>query len=69
MPTSVATRVSEFAVGTGAGVLVDRRGKHNYIHRDPECSAITKSHVGVYPTERTARAALPHVKACKNCRA
>lgn len=68
MTALTSTRLGEFSTGTGAGVLVDRRGKHNYIHLDPNCESITKNHVGVYPTERTARAALPHVKACKTCR-
>lgn len=65
---TTATRNSEFSIGTGSSVLVDRRGRHNYIHVDPECSEITKHKVGVYATERTARAAIPNVKACKNCR-
>ncbi len=68
MTASTATRLGEFSVGTGSGVLVDRRGKHNYIHVDQDCASLTKNHVGIYPTEKTARAALPHVKACKTCR-
>lgn len=63
-----ATRLSEFSTGTGTSVYVDRRGKHNYVHLDPACTQRTKHSVGVYPTEKTARSALPHVKACKTCR-
>lgn len=66
--TLTATRLSEFSVGVGKSVLVDRRGKHNYVHVNPECTARTKHEVAVYPTEKVARAALPHVKACKTCR-
>lgn len=66
--TLSATRLGEFSTGTGTTVYVDRRGKNNYIHVDPECSRRTKSGAGEYPTERIARAAVPHVKACKTCR-
>lgn len=66
--TLTATRLSEFSTGVGKSVYVDRRGKNNYVHVDPECAQRTKHEVAVYPTEKIARAALPHVKACKTCR-
>lgn len=65
---TTATRLGEFSTGTGSSVVVDRRGRSQYIHVNPECEALTKHEIGVYPTEKIARAALPKAKACKTCR-
>lgn len=63
------TRVGEFTTGTGVkGVLVTKRHGQPYVHVDLDCSAATRSKIGVYPNEKMARAAIPGVKACKTCR-
>lgn len=63
------TRLGEFATGVGSGVLVERRpsGQH-LVHLDPECERVGKYRVGLFATEKTARAAVAGVKACKHCR-
>jgi hypothetical protein len=65
----VTTRLGEFATGTGGGVLVDRKnsGAH-YVHLDASCPAIGRNRVGTFATEKTARAAVAGVKACRTCR-
>lgn len=63
------TRSAEFATGTGHGVLVERKpsGGH-YVHLDPACEKVGKYRVGIFATEKVARAAVAGVKACKHCR-
>lgn len=62
-------RLGEFAAGVGSSVLVSRRadGQH-LVHLDPECEKVGKYRVGIFATEKTARAAVAGVKACKHCR-
>lgn len=62
-------RLTEFATGTGSGVLVDRTGAGQHrVHLDVDCARSSKHRVGVYANEKTARAAVAGVKACKHCR-
>ena len=65
----MTTRNAEFAVGTGSQVIVDLGKKnHPLVHVSLDCPARSRSTVGIYPTEKMARAAIPGVKACKTCR-
>lgn len=63
------SRSSEFAAGTGKSVLVDRTksGQH-YVHVDAACEKVARTRIGVFANERTARAAVAGLKACKHCR-
>lgn len=69
-----ATRLEEFAVGTGTAVHVDQRltpgGRRMqaYLHLREDCPRRARARVGTYATEKMARAAIPGVKACKACR-
>ena len=72
-----ATRLSEFALGTGSSVVIDTRivpapnggqTAQAYVHTHLDCPNRTRQVVGTYPTERMARAAIPKVKACRTCR-
>lgn len=66
---TASARISEFAVGTGAGVLVERRaaGKH-LVHLDQNCEKVGKYRVGLFVSEKQARSAVAGVKPCKHCR-
>lgn len=67
--TAPAARLTEFATGIGAGVTVDRSksGQH-YVHLDPDCPRIGRTRIGLFATEKVARAAVAGVKACRHCR-
>lgn len=62
-------RLNEFATGAARGVLVERKAAGSHlVHVDPSCEKVGKYRVGLYATEKTARAAVAGVKPCKHCR-
>jgi len=65
---AATARLTEFAAGTGSGVLVERKGDGHLVHVNPECNRAGKHRIGIFATEKVARAAVAGVRACKHCR-
>lgn len=61
----MTTRTAEFAAGTGTSVVVDSSRK---LHLSATCAKAAKKTVATYANEKTARSAIPGVRACKHCR-